>query len=296
MARETIIRFSAVNIVVHPHPANVYEKLIRAAWRHRLSAQVHGERWGRITQVWESSDSELPGIHGIISTFTQIDPDQPWFNDETDDEASDADLNALDIPENLKPNLRRCRFILDEKNHILSFDMESSKGGLSGGLMEKFLRRLFSSKEIIDEFGEVKVTLLHPDGTIEDLLDIPGLREIFMHLSKPNPGDFDGGMYEDVMGWLDEQDADTLDQRISSSNGPLQPNKDTEALARVADENGYVEARGKQGNVALRASTKDSAPLIEQGGYNPNVTDETSASYVVAKKISDAIVERRRLQ
>lgn len=294
MSRETIARFSAVNIVVHPHPEGIYERLIKSAWRGRLIAQVHGDRWGRITQVWESVDKGLPGIHGIISTFTHIDMDQPWLNEETDDTASDEDLNALDIPENLKPNLRRCRFVLDERDHILSFDIESAKGGMSGGVMERFLSRMFSTEEIVEEFGEVNVTLLHPDETIDDLLNIPGLREIFIRLSKPNPGDFDGGMYEDVMKWLEEQDADKLEQRLSSSDGPLKPNENTVALARVSDENGYVEARGRQGNVAIRASTKDSAPLVEQLTYNPNATDETSASYILANRIAEIIRGRRR--
>ena len=86
-----------------------------------------------------------------------------------------------------------------------------------------------------------------------------------------------------------------MEQRLTSSRGNLVPNNSTVALARVADEYGYVEVRGRdESGISVRLSTLDSAPLVEVVSFNADVVDDTSAQYEAAHKISASVRGRRQ--
>lgn len=294
MARPTILRMAAVNLRVHPHPAGVYERLLRLAHRRRLTAKVHADRHGIISQIWASPDPQIPGIHGTISTYLQFDAKEPWIDLETFEEATDEELNKIELPEHLRPSLRRCRFVLDSKIHILSFDIEPSKGGMSPNSMLRFLEGLFAHAVIVKDFGPVGLTIVHEDYTVDRLFSLERISEIFIQANRPNPGDYDTTPYEDLEDFLREQQAERLEQRISSSERQIVPNEATIALARVADENGFVRVRGANENgEVIELSTKDSAALVETESYNADVTDDTSATYSAAARISESIRRRR---
>lgn len=286
---------SAVNITAHPHPEGVYEKLIRHIHRKRIVREVHGNRSGLITQVWNSTDSELPGVYGVITTFVDFDKEGLWFDLETAEAASEDELNKVEVPDNLRPDMKRCQFILDEKNHIVSFMMDSAKGGISAGLMEKFLLRIFSEPSVVSKFGRVSVHVVHPERSVDELFKLPKIREVFIRANRPNVGDYDGNPFKNLKEWMANQNANTFEQKIASDNSDMQPSEETISLARVADENGYVTVSGRDHfNQAAQLSTKDTAPLVEQDSYNPKTTDVVDALYFLARRIADSIVRRRR--
>jgi hypothetical protein len=256
---------------------------------------VWGNRSGVITQVWSSQDAEIPGVHGVITTFVDFDKDSPWFDLETSDAASEDELNKVEVPDNLRPDMKLCQFVLDENNHILSFIMEPSKGGMSAGVMEKFLTRVFSDNSVFEKFGKVSVHVVHPERSVDELFEIPNIREVFIRANRPNTGDYDGSPFKNLKEWMAAQNVNTFEQKTVADGSDMQPDKNTIALANVADENGFVTVSGRdQFNQAVTLSTKDTAPLVEQDGYNADITPQISALYVVAGKIAAAIKRRRQ--
>lgn len=295
MARPTVIRMAAINLTVHPHPEGQYEKLIRFVQRRRLLGKVHSDRYGLFTQVWASPDKRILGVHGVISTFLQFDSKEPWLNLDTYEKATDEDLNKIELPENLRPSLKRCRFVLDVSRHLLIFDTESSKGGMSPNSMLKFLQGLFSHPDVLSRFGRVSLNVVHVENSVDRVLALEGISEIFIRADRPNTGDFDSTPYDDLDEFLNEQGADKMEQRLTSSRGNLIPNNATVALAHVADEYGYVEVRGRDesGN-SVKLSTLESAPLVEVVSFNADVVDDTSAQYEAARRISASVRGRRQ--
>ena len=294
MPRPKILRMAAINITARNHPEGVYESILKQAQRSRLRARVLGDRFGVITQIWASSDPDVPGIHGVISTFTNINFDEPWFNEETLDEASESDINNIDLPSNLRPNLRRCVFIFDRRTHTISFDINSKSGGIAPASMERFLTELLSNQRIVSQFGAIKINILHEEHSVSDLLSKPNLRQIFIHTGRPNPGDYDATPYEDLKEFLDQEGADIFEQTLSASNDSLTPSPKTKQLAEMADENGYITIRARTiDGQSYTTSTKNSAPHVEQDKVNLDVTDFISAAYTMAERISRMIRRRR---
>lgn len=295
MSRPTVARMSAVNITVHPHHDGIYSELIRAVRRRKIIKQVWGHRSGIFTQVWNSPDPQLPGIHGQITTFVDFDPDQPWFDVETSDAASEEELNRLEVPDNLRPDMRRCDFILDERRHIFSFNCDTSKGGITALNMKKFLDKVFGDEFIVERYGRVAVHVVHPERTIDELFELPSIREIFIHATRPNIGDYDDTPFANLNEWMKDQNLSTFEQRQVAEGGDMEPKESVKELAKVADENGFVIVKGKDArNETVTLSTKDSAPLEEQEHYNADITNAISAFYMVAQKIAAAIRRRRQ--
>lgn len=295
MARNTVLRMGAMNVVAHPHPEGTYERLIRFIHRRRVVGKIHSDRYGMITQVWKSPRPDIPGVHGVISTFVQFDAKQSWLDLATSEEASDEELNKIELPPNLRPGLKRCRFVLDTKTHTLAFDIEAAKGGVGPSSMLKFLNQLFTAPKVMQEFGSVSVSPVTEENSVDRVFHLSNISEIYIRSGRPNPGDFDTTPYEDLNRFLREQSADRLEQRIVSSDRTLTPNNATLALARVADENGYVEVKGAndEGQIVKR-STQDSRPLIETTSYNADVVDDVSAQYEGMSRIIQSVRRRRR--
>jgi len=286
---------SAVNISVHPHPDGVYEQLVRHLHRKRIVRAIHGNRSGLVTQVWRSTDKELPGVYGVITTFVDFDKEGPWFDLATAEAASEDELNKVEVPDNLRPDMKQCHFILDEKNHVISFVMDPAKGGMSANLMEKFLERVFSDPSVLSKFGRVSVHIVHPERSVDELFNLPKIREVFIRANRPNVGDYDGNPFKHLKEWMSDQNVNTFEQKITADESDMQPSEETINLARVADENGFVTVAGRDNfNQAIKLSTKDSAPLVEQDNYNPKTTTQMDALYFLARRIAESITRRRR--
>lgn len=161
--------------------------------------------------------------------------------------------------------------------------------------MLKFLTQLFDLPKVVKEFGPVTVRPITEENSVDSVFLLDNISEIYIRSNRPNPGDFDTTPYDDLNRFLLEQSADRLEQRISSSDRTLEPNGATLALARVADENGYVEVKGvnDDGQIVKR-STQDSRPLIATTAYNADVVDDISAQYNAMSEISGSVRRRRR--
>jgi len=295
MSRQTIVRMAAVNITVFPHPDGVYSQLIRAVRRRKIRKPVWGNRAGVFTHVWDAPSGELRGVHGTISSFVNFDSASPWFDIETNEEASEDELNRVEVPENLRPELRKCEFVLDERNHVLSFNCDPSKGGIAPTSMKKFLDKVFAEEHIAERFGPVSVNIVHPEESVDEMFELANIREVFIRANRPNVGDYDGTPFTNLNRWMEEQNVNTFEQRTVADGSDMVPDEKVKALARVADENGFVEIAGRnEFNQAVKLSTKQSAPLVEQKTFDADVTLAVSVFYGIAEKIAQSIRRRRR--
>jgi hypothetical protein len=247
-----------------------------------------------VTHLWPAPEGEIKGLHGTISSFVDFDSGSPWFDVDTSEAASDEELNMVDVPDHLRPEMRRCDFVLDEPNHILSFNCEPSKGGISALAMQKFLERVFADEFVVRRFGHVSVHVVHSAESVYEMFQLASIREVFIRANRPNVGDYDGTPFTNLNRWMEDQNVNTFEQRTVSEDSTMIPDEKVKTLAVVADENGYVVVSGRNElNQVVKQSTKESAPLVEQSSYDPKVTLPVRIYYSIAQKIAQATRRRR---
>ena len=269
MPRSQILVLSAVNVTVHPHPAGIYKKLLQTSYVARLHAKVQGERWGMISQLYNlPSNLGVSGLQGVISTFTHLDKNLPWFNENTTDDATPSELGEIRVPDHLQPNHRRCNFVLDDDNHLLIFESSPGRGGISPNSMVRFLNLLFSDERVFRLFGKVQLTLVPDPDSVESILRWDAIKTLIIRVTKPNPGDFSEEDFEEIEKRLSDQNADRVEQVLhAEENKYLRPDEQTKTFARIASENGFVEARG----AGQKKSTKSLKPLVKKEPYDPDI-------------------------
>jgi hypothetical protein len=284
----------AVNVVLHPHSPEIYEKWVKKVFRIRLRGHVHGNRHGAISQLYKTGAAEGVTLHGVISTFIHFDQNRPWFNEQTADDATPQDLGEISLPEHLRPDHRRGNFAFDSKRHLFLFDANPRKGGLTPKQMLHLLMQFSSDKRMISEFGPANMTVIPDSKAVDEILEWRKLKKIIISTSVPNP-DFADAAFGDVEQWMKSQGAEVFRQELGSASADLKPSEETKNLARIASEHGYVEAVGLNENEkTVRLSTRTAKPLIHRDDYDPETEAETSAFTRIAQSLSEMISKRRR--
>lgn len=124
MSKDKKIIIGAINITIQPHTPETYISLFRDAYQLKRPANVHGDQFAILSAVYKlERDQKEPGpITGDIFKFTNINLASQWFNIETNDFATEEEVNDVNIPENLKPNTSRFSYIFFPEQHLFFYE------------------------------------------------------------------------------------------------------------------------------------------------------------------------------
>ncbi len=257
------ITASVVNIDAHPHEPGTYGSLMKqlvgrkVAYRAERSMVVRGF----------DGDGQIRG--GTIVTFTDFDPDAPWFDPELLDT---ADVRATEAAraavQKIKPSMQVFRAALAEMNgsiHCLVVETKNEEGeSLSISLVAEALRKL--ALGVLGDAPKMTVSfsVLSSNDEVERLLSKPNIQRLHVIVSMPN---IDDGEAEDnaVQEELERLGA-TKEERILTApvakTGGIKPDEELKRLARVASRHGRVEVtHGSRGKTRIE-STSDK-PIVE---------------------------------
>lgn len=288
-----ILEVGAINVVLHPHSADIYERWMRRIFRLRLKGRVRGNRAGAISQLYVTGEDEGITLNGIVSTFVNFDTNLPWYNEETSRDATPQDLGDIELPDHLRPEHRKCSFAFDSKRHLFLFEVDARRGGVTPRLMLHLLEQLSHDPRVVAEFGRARLTVIPDVKTVDDILEWGTLKKLVIATSLPNP-DFADAAFSDLEEWMASQGAETFRQELGSSTPDLTPDNETKNLARIAAEHGYVEAVAIGDNDrVVKISTKDVKPLTYKGEYDPEVEPEVTAFVRIAAYVARGIARRR---
>ena len=129
MARQRSIEISGLNIAMHaPHSPARYVELFNDALRLRLPLRVSNVHMLMLGSVYpDNPDRPEDGLNGSIYRFVRLDPNEPWFNAETHEVATQDDLLQVNIPPNLLPHLQTFPFVFRPATHHLYFVRKDSR-------------------------------------------------------------------------------------------------------------------------------------------------------------------------
>jgi len=245
MARKSGVSLCALNITTHPHSPLQYYNIFLEAFKERGRAKIRGDQVGTIgTFNHINPEKHLDGIYGYIYKFTDI-TDAEWYNLKKDDNASVEDINAINIPDYLKPNFVKYHYAFYPNKHRFIFEALNSQRSISPNSMANILLDLLNSKTILEKFPECQVVIEQAKEGLYKILKVQVLTNLEILINRPN-ADVNNEEEEEVLRRLENQNTATLYTEYKAAKGQsIKPDKKTLGMARVAISNGYVKAKGK---------------------------------------------------
>lgn len=267
-------RLAVLNIVMpSPHSADRYLELFRETFRLRQVVKLRGDFVGMLGAVHDDRGV----VSGYFYKFFNLDVKEGWFNMNRRQEAEPEDLSQIHVPDYLKPHHQSIRFLFFPKQHRLIFVTKDQRESLSPNMAKTLLDRLFADARLVQTFGEIEVTIEPNREQLWRIFSIPRLKVLTIEVSPPNPDDLDEAERE-VMERMNGERAQKMIVELASKhpNG-LQPDDGHKTLARIAQSNGEVRARGEdETGTVVTLSTADHS-LIEPVTYDPNVQTRDAA-------------------
>lgn len=267
MARFRSMVVGLVNIKLHPHSPEKYERLIQSTFKIRSIGKIRGAEWGMIGSVNENNyDRNSPFLYGTIYKFLNIDPKAPWLDIKELNPLNTEDEKAFPlIPEELKPNLKFVSYVFYPKIHRIFFDTKI----ISASNMKTLLESMFKAEPIIRNFGSVDVCVESTKEAIEKIIAIPRLTKLDILYTKPNDDEF-GSIEKKFLNRFDSLRIKRFEQTSTSMDyESIQIDDETKALMNIARNNGKVLAHGYDAEKRVLLSTEQH-PMTEPVSYNPD--------------------------
>ena len=275
VARELKLSVGALNVRLHPHSPELYDRYLQALYALKQPVKLRGDRFGMITLL---NRQELDNgiIHGMIRTFTKIDFSGQWFDEQSLDEADPDLLRQINIPKHAHPNSAAFRFSFNVKKHTLTFEHYSRGKYLVAKAAYKLIRSLSDEQVITSQFGAVSISIVQDRSTLDRIFKLTRLKRITFVLDRPNPDIWS----EDLEDQLDVHLGAVHAQRLAVTytappGGSLAETPSLRRLGSSALQNGEVEASGYEGKAHVDISTLDN-PRFDQASYDPEAENEAS--------------------
>lgn len=251
MARQRKLHIGMLNVVTHPHSPSSYVDLFKIALN--FPVKMGGDHRA-VVGTWSPivKDDPIDGIQGYIFRYTELDMDGAWLDMVTRKKIEPEELEELvSVPENFKPGFSSIWFNFYPKTHRLVFEVETKDyttgkaSSFSQSTAQLFFQRLFNRIKDKTRFSSIDVTIVQSHETLRKIFSLPSLQSLEIVINRPNPTD--GTFEEQIERQLQEEKTTHFEQlMVSKEMGGLKPSSRTQALAKVAMSNGYVEAKGKE--------------------------------------------------
>lgn len=275
MVNRTIF-VGAVNIVMpDPHSPDRYVELLRKAYLSKRAVKIRGQFAG-ILGIFDKREQE--GYHyGEIFKFYDLKVSGKWLNMLQQAPAEEDELQQLRVPDHLKPGLESFPFIFHPDSHRLFFVSRETDAHLGPVDAGRYFRTLLNQPHLVEEFGEIKVTVIPEADTLQKIFDLRELRKLQIVVSPPNADDWHD-LERDIKDRLNEQNAATMVTVLVAEKGAsLEPDEETKALSSVAQANGYVEARGVGEDGRVETFSTKKHPMLAPAAYDIDVETQRTA-------------------
>lgn len=274
-----VLKLGILNVKLHPHPEDVYRKLLEAAGNLGRDVKIQGNEYGCLGNIQPNDDNG--NIFGVVQRFTELDRTAPWLNRENHEPVNPSSEEAPKIPQKYKPNYRSAMFSLFPKDHKIVFDAVKLKPNIA----ERFFKTVFNDSELIVQFGVADVVLVQSREGMSELLDRPEKSKIVIRILRPNGDDISDARRE-ILLRFENQRVRSFSQVLEAPTGEdLSPDKETRELMEVARTDGEVAVYSKRpGEKKKKESTKDH-PFLVWEEINPEANEVEEFEFAADKAL-----------
>lgn len=286
MGKTRQLVFGAINITLpQPHTADRYVKLFKKAFSEKKTARLQGD-WVALlggVAVEDGADGDHL-VRGEFYKYISLDVTRDWYNVAKGKPADAHDLEAINIPDELKPHFQILSFVFFPKRHRLVLITRDGKDSLSVRQAAAVLAKIFQSPTILAEFGRVDVVVEPSRETLETIFGMSRLRSLVIEVTPPNPDDledYERELFED----MNVQRAGSYRVAMQEADGRgLAPGESARRLANIAQSNGKVTGIGGTRGKTKTLSTTDH-PLVEKAGFDADAFSRRDFLLGTAQKI-----------
>jgi hypothetical protein len=265
---------AALNIVLPaPHDPDKYAKLWLQATKIRKTVKLRGDSGGLIGTARTYHGTKLqPYIYGELYKYADIDMTGKWLDLSTGQAAeSEAVDREVQIPENLKPNLKILPYVFYPNTHRLVFVSSlDAKNNLSPGMAKSLVEQCLRQEGLLSIFGKAEITVEPDRDTLKRIFAMPRIKKFHFEVKPPNAlADIERQLFNKMA----EQNAQVFIQELATKDPMgLKLDNETKDLARVAQSNGFASATvvNEQDRVEVFSTTDQ--PFKKKIIYNQDVT------------------------
>lgn len=289
MARERLLKIGCINVVTHPHSPENYISLFETINSMKKEISI-GHRRKIIMGLLNEDEFEGQRVlHGLLYKFDDLDENTEWYNTKENSEASKDDLGQLQIPDHLRPNLTKHKFVFFPRGHRLFVETKGSGQAdlISVHQVKKYFDTICNGFKINHEFGEINFTIATSKQRLQQMLASKNIVELKYEISLPNP---DVVRPLSVAQRMQERGLiqETRSMKARGGENIILDDELIEASTE-ASQNGHVEVKVKEDHRTETLSSKDH-PLITRTSYDPETEDPTQKFWVKALNILHTLI------
>lgn len=255
-----------------PHSPQKYMDLLWDARRSKKLVRlgkIHGAMIGHLSGRREYSRGAV--LVGEVYRFVKIDDSLPWFNSETGEEASEDDMEKIQIPKELLPNLQRIEFAFVPGKHRLWFVARDRDDRLGPKAARKFFDVLLNGVAREKRYPEIEVTVIPDKDSIDELLSVHRIKRLTVRLIRPNADDAEE-LEQRFLDRLEEANSkEMLSVFTEADSDGVTPTKELRGLANVAARNGSVRVEGRTADGAKFDESTTERPMVLARQVDENV-------------------------
>lgn len=264
---------SVINLTLpEPHGPKRYVEAMRKAYAQQRVVKIRGDFAGMIGSL-RADENDPTILHGEFYKFMDLQAERGWFDLRERRPAEPDDLAAIQIPDHLRPHFQFLPFVFYGGCHRL---VMVSRDGDDVITPKQAARVLQGALRAAGE--QPKLTVEPQREVLDEILAMPRLRKLTLQIVPPNPD----GLAEAERKLLQEmrnQNAQRLQIELDTRDADgLRPDERTQTLARIAQSNGKVVAKGGEHGQTHTVSTADH-PLEDKVAYDPD-TDLRQAVFL----------------
>jgi len=276
--RKRRVKVGEISVVAHPHDdPDTYPELFK---RLTDSTSRPNTKYSNNRSVEFADLEKVAGADvytGAIYIYSGIDFDEPWYNKPNKREATNEELDKINIPNELNPEFRKFGFVFVVDSHRLYFRCDDGQGHLiKPNLLNNALARLLTARKVKGDLEEVRADLIADRGQVDAILDMHKLYRLQIDLRLPNGEDDDP-----IDHYIDKDSQNRIKVEVfkRARVEALRVTDYVKKLAEIAGEvGGLVTGWGKDEETG--APSKQSTtykPKTNFIKYSPNETDPEQA-------------------
>lgn len=283
--RKKRLDLCVLNITLLNHSPERYSALIRDCHRLRVTVPYRGQTHAMIGVLTKTEVEGKRMLLGRVFAFFDISAGTKWLNVKEREQATDEEMQLIEVPEHLKPGFEEYHFLFDPETHRLAFDarLKPTNG-------ERIFNRMLNAPELAGTYGDVVVTLTQSHDVLEQIFAMPQLRSLTIHLVRPNPDSL-AEVAAEIWERLQRNHAESVEETYKARSGEsLDPDEKTKKLAQVALDNGFVAAHGTDADGRTKDESTKNHPARHSFTYE---ADDARTFLDVFRDSGFAVLGRR---
>lgn len=285
------LHVGALNITTSPPSTpQEYTNTINEAFLSPRTTRLQGDWVGMIGSCKPDKIGAEAVLRGEFYKYIDLQVTRDWFNLLEGKKARPSDLEAINIPDHLKPHFQFLQYVFFPNGHRLFFITKDRKDSLSPIQARKIVQGALADYQFKNSEAIIDIVIEQSQETLESILSMDRIHSLTIEVIPPNAfSDAEKKLLRDMTGERITKKTTTV---VSDTAKGLDPSSETKILAKLALSLGKVIGRGGAVGAKLRTVSTNDHPYVEQIEFFPNLEAPMEKLFSIATTMLNKIKNR----